>query len=253
MTPAVYTPGHSAAVTAFMARRRAETHAAFVLPLLRPGDRVLDLGCGPGTITAGLAARVAPGSVLGVDMNAAQIEAARALARERGLPNATFEIVRAEFAEWPEAAFDLVFAHAVFEHVAAPVDILRRLRAVLRPGGCIALRSPEWGGFVLEPMNEHVQRALDCYERMQAANGGNLRAGRKLGRWLAEAGFSGVRPSASYEIYEDPRLIADYLAAQLEAKNLRDEGTILRAWAREPHALFAQAWFEAIGFRPSES
>src|SRR4051812_14282356 len=96
---AVYTPGHSAAVTAFMARRSAESHAAFLLPHLRPHWRILDVGCGPGTITVGLAERVPGGSVLGLDLHSGQVAQARALADQRGLANAEFAVARIESAE----------------------------------------------------------------------------------------------------------------------------------------------------------
>jgi SAM-dependent methyltransferase len=250
MSPAAtYTPGHSAAVTAFMARRSVDSHAAFVLPHLRPSDRVLDVGCGPGTITIGLAARVPEGSVLGLDLNAGQVECARILADERGCANASFEVGAIESVNLPEASFDLVFAHAVFEHLSAPVAALRRIRRWLRPGGRVALRSPEWGGLVVHPGGPEVDRATEAYAALQRGNGGNLRAGRELGFWLAEAGFELHARSASYQIYEEPALIAFYLAEQLEAKGAAQEGATLRRWAQAPHALFAQAWFEAIGVK----
>jgi ubiquinone/menaquinone biosynthesis C-methylase UbiE len=51
-----------------MVRRTVETNASFVPPHLRPGLSVLDCGCGPGSITVGLAGRVAPGQVVGIDV-----------------------------------------------------------------------------------------------------------------------------------------------------------------------------------------
>src|SRR6185436_19717717 len=104
---AVYTPGHSEAVTAFMARRSAESHAAFVLPHLRPDWRVLDLGCGPGTITTDLAARMPRGGVVGIDLNAGQIAHARELARARGIANVEFKVMSLESLALPVESFDL--------------------------------------------------------------------------------------------------------------------------------------------------
>lgn len=249
-TAATYTPGHSASVTDFMARRTVESHAAFVLPHVQRAWRALDIGCGPGTITVGLAARMAYGSVLGIDMNAAQVERARELARERGTANATFEVATLETLSLPASSFDLVFAHAVFEHVGDPVAVLRRLFPLLRPGGMIALRSPEWGGLVVHPDGAAIERALAAYERLQQGNGGDLRAGRKLGGWLEEAGFAAIVRSASYQIYDDVGLIASYLGDQLGNAGQPEEGAVLRAWARRPGSVFAQAWFEAMARRP---
>lgn len=233
-----------------MARRTVESHGAFLLPHLRPAGRVLDLGCGPGTITAGLAARLSHGSVLGVDMNPAQIARARALACERGLSNVAFEVRSAAALALPDASFDLIFAHAVFEHLAAPVTVLRELRAALKSGGLMALRSPDWGGFVVYPECGGLAAALSAYEDLQKGNGGDLRAGRRLGGWLEEAGFASVRRSASYEFYDDVDLIASYFADQLAAADKAEAATTWRAWARLPGAMFAQAWFEAIAVRP---
>jgi SAM-dependent methyltransferase len=242
-----YTPGHGDSVTDFMARRSARSHAAFLLPHLQAHWRVLDLGCGPGTITADLAALVTAGSAVGVDMNAAQVARAEALARQRGLDNVSFAVMSLGGLTLPPESFDLIFAHAVFEHLAAPGAALVELRALLRPGGMIALRSPEWGGFVLHPQAPDLPRAMAAYEALQRANGGDLRAGRQLGGWLSDAGFVGIERSASYEIYDDASFIAGYLADQLEAAGQREQGAILRGWARLPGATFAQAWFEAIG------
>ena len=248
---ASYTPGHSESVTAFMARRTAESHAAFMLPRLRPDWRVLDVGCGPGTITADLAARVPQGSVLGLDMNAGQVERARQLARDRGLRNLDFQVRPIGAMNLPRAAFDLAFAHALFEHLPAPGEALAELHAALRPGGLIALRSPDWGGLVVHPQTPELPRALAAYEALQRGNGGDLRAGRRLGGWLADAGFTAIERSASYQIYDDTGNIGSYLAAQLEAAGQDEAGAILRAWSRLPGAMFAQAWFEVIGRVPS--
>src|SRR5256885_15280278 len=174
---AIYTPGHSASVTAFMARRTAQTHAAFILPQLRSAWRILDLGCGPGTITIGLAERVPQGSVLGMDFNPQQIANAQTRARQRGLTNTDFIVGSLETPDFPDETFDLVFAHAVFAHLADPIAALRRLRRCVRPGGLIALRSPEWGGLVVHPGGAEMDRALAAYEALPRGNGGQPRRG----------------------------------------------------------------------------
>jgi cyclopropane fatty-acyl-phospholipid synthase-like methyltransferase len=79
----VYTPGHTANAVTFMAP--AATHAAFFLPQLKAGMRLLDCGCGPGTITLDLARRVAPATVIGIDRSDVQFASARATAAREGL------------------------------------------------------------------------------------------------------------------------------------------------------------------------
>jgi ubiquinone/menaquinone biosynthesis C-methylase UbiE len=243
-----YTPGYTSNAVDFMSQRTAESHAAFFLPQLKPGMRLLDCGCGPGGITVGLAERVSPGEVIGIDLGGAQLERARERARAANVP-ATFREASVYSLPFPEAAFDAVFSHALFEHLAEPLTALAELRRVLKPGGCVGLRSPDWGGFVLHPGSEKLASALADYQDLQRSNGGDVFAGRKLAAWLREARFARVQSSASYEIYPDTAFIADYLAHHLDSKNRGSSATIIREWAKEPDAMFAQAWFEAVGFK----
>jgi len=122
-----YTPGYSASAVAFMSGRSAERQARFILPRLKPGMRLLDIGCGPGTITVGLAAAVAPGPVTGVDMAESQLELARDNAAQNKIENVRFQ--RASIYELPftDGEFEVVFAHAVFEHLKEPVAALREV------------------------------------------------------------------------------------------------------------------------------
>src|SRR6201993_4103170 len=85
--PAKYTHGHHESVLRSHQRRTAEDSAAYLLPHLKAGLSVLDVGCGPGTITADLAARVAPGPVLAVDQFADVLNVARAEGPRRHLSN----------------------------------------------------------------------------------------------------------------------------------------------------------------------
>ena len=242
-----YTPGYTQNASDFMARRSAATHAAFLLPRLRDAQRLLDCGCGPGSITGDFARRLPSGWVTGLDREAAQIEIARRRAAEQNLQNVTF--VAGSICELPFAngAFDVVFAHAVFEHLASPDLALTELRRVLAPGGLIALRSPDWGGFIVAPETARVQAAISRYEALQTANGGDVHAGRKLPALVRAAGFINIQFSATYECYPSAPLIGDYLALRLEAAKATEEAEALRDWSRDPDAVFAQAWCEVLG------
>jgi SAM-dependent methyltransferase len=243
-----YTPGHGAPSVSFMARRRAATHAAFFIPLLRPGMRLIDCGCGPGVISLDLARLVRPGGVLGIDRNAEQTAASRDAAAQEGL-DLRFEAGSAYELPAADDSCDAVFAHALIEHLAEPERAAAEFRRVLKPGGFVGLRSPDWGGFLLNPYPPDVAAAIARYQALMRGNGGDAHAGRKLGPLLRRAGFARVAPGASYEIYEDPALIAEYLALQLAPQDAAGAAA-LRRWARDRDALFAQAWGEAIGFKP---
>src|SRR5688572_23672212 len=153
MTPATesYTPGYTQNASDFMAQRTAQNHAAFLLPHLRDSARVLDCGCGPGSVSCDLAKIVASGHVTGIDREASQIERARSHAASRRLANTTFEVGSIYELPFPDSSFDVVFAHALFEHLSSPATALAEVRRVLSPGGLVALRSPDWGGFIVGP------------------------------------------------------------------------------------------------------
>src|SRR5262249_34936469 len=109
----VYTQQHNSAFVAEMAARTAAKEAAFFLPHLRPGMQLLDVGCGPGSITLGLAGVVGPGVVVGIDVDPTQVEQARALALERGVTNVRFEVADLYRLPFPDGSFDAAFAHTV--------------------------------------------------------------------------------------------------------------------------------------------
>jgi SAM-dependent methyltransferase len=247
-----YTPGYSANAVNFMARRSATTHASFLLPHLKPGMSLLDIGCGPGTISIGLAQAVAPGKVIALDASSNQIEAGRRRAAEAQISNLQFQDGSVYSLPFPAEEFDVVFAHAVFEHLKEPDSALREIRRVLKPAGRIALRSPDWGGFIIAPETSGLARAIKRYNELQTANGGDVQVGRKFPGLLRNSGFTAKKFSASYECYTSPPLIGDYLARQLQTAGANVESEDLRSWSQHPDAVFAQSWCEILGVRPLE-
>ena len=133
MQTATYTPGYSAPILSFMEQRTADTHAGFFMPQLMTGWSVLDAGCGPGTITLGLARRVAPGVVTGVDIEDSQVAESREQARREGLA-VEFRKASVYDLPFPDHHFDAVFSHALLEHLADPNAALREFRRVLKAG-----------------------------------------------------------------------------------------------------------------------
>ncbi len=242
-----YTPGHSLNATDFMARRTLASHGQFFAAHLRPGAKVLDCGCGPGSITIGIASAIAPGAVVGVDLAESQIEKARKTAAACGAVNASFEIASCYSLPFPNSSFDCVFSHALMEHLADPVRALSEFFRVLRPGGLIGVCSPDFGGFLLAPSSEPLMAALSAYVRMQQQNGGDPYVGHKFGEYLAAAGFGEIGMNARYECYPSLSLIGEYLALQLEQKGEVQHAKTLLAWSTADGGMFAQTWVSAIG------
>ena len=204
-----YTHGHSPAVLASHAHRTAADSAAYLLPRLRPGLDLLDVGCGPATITADLAEAVAPGRVIALDGAPAALQAARATLKARGLADCV-ELVDGDACALPfaDASFDVVHAHQVHQHVADPVAALREMRRVTRPGGIVAARDSVYSAKAWYPQPPALERWRRVYMSTARANGGEPDAGSRLLSWFRAAGLSEAEPSASTWCYATPELRA---------------------------------------------
>ncbi|GIJ67163.1 class I SAM-dependent methyltransferase [Virgisporangium ochraceum] len=204
MASAVYTHGHHESVLRSHRWRTAENSAAYLLPHLRPGLSLLDVGCGPGTITADLADRVAPGRVTAVEVTASALDLARAEIARRGLTTVDFAVSDVHALDFPDDTFDVVHAHQVLQHVADPVRALRELRRVCRPGGVVAVRDADYAGFTWYPRLPELDEWMALYQRTARANGGEPDAGRRLLAWAHAAGFTDVTPGGSVWCYASP-------------------------------------------------
>ena len=200
-----YTHGHSAAVLSAHSRRGAADSAAYLLAHLRAGMDLLDVGCGPASITADLTERVAPGRVVALDAAAGALEAARATLRERGLSEQV-ELTCGDIMALPfeDASFDIVHAHQVLQHLADPVSALAEMRRVTRPGGIVAVRDAVYSAMTWFPEPAGMEQWRSVYMATARANGGEPDAGSRLLSWARAAGFADASASASTWCYATP-------------------------------------------------
>ncbi|GAA1860505.1 class I SAM-dependent methyltransferase [Asanoa iriomotensis] len=233
---AVYTHGHHESVLRSHRWRTAENSAAYLLPALTPQTRLLDVGCGPGTITADLAARV--GAVTAVETAPAVLEGARAVAAERGLA-IEFAVDDVNALSFADDSFDVVHAHQVLQHLADPVAALREMARVARPGGLVAARDGDYAAFAWWPEVPALSEWQDLYRRVARANGGEPDAGRKLLSWARAAGLDATA-SASTWCFATPadrawwggmwadRVAGSALGARAVALGYADHGDLAR-------------------------
>lgn len=196
-----YTHGHHESVLRSHTWRTVENSAAHLIPYLQPGATVLDVGCGPGTITADLAARVDPGRVTGVDASDEVLTLAESHARSMGLENVDFQLGDAYALDFDDDSFDIVHVHQMLHHLADPVRALTELRRVCRPDGVVAVREVDYAGTIWFPENPGLDEWMALYQRVHRANGGDPDAGRRLKSWALAAGFTEVEASGDAWCY----------------------------------------------------
>lgn len=230
-----------------LARRSAQRQASFLLPLLQRGTSLLDCGCGPGSITCGLARHVAPGTVVGIDASPAQVERAAAQAAEAKLDNVSFQTASVYDLPFAAGRFEAVFAHALFQHLADPNRATREMCRVLAPGGIIALRSPDWGALLVAPRTQALVAALDAFLGAYYATGDAF-AGSNGPSLLRKAGCTDVTFTATLE-HECPADLGTFAATKLTLPDQASETACLHAWASNPDALFTQVWGETVARR----
>ncbi|KRV49000.1 ubiquinone biosynthesis methyltransferase UbiE [Wenjunlia vitaminophila] len=199
-----YLHGHHESVLRSHRWRTATNSAAYLLGELRPHMRVLDVGCGPGTITVDLAERVPQGEVTGIDNEPAIVEQARDLAGRRGLTNVRFATADVYTLDHPDDTFCVVHAHQVLQHLGDPVRALREMRRVCRPGGVVAVRDADFGGMLWYPNVPAMDDWRELYSRVARGSGGEPDAGRRLHDWARQAGFTDITSSSSTWCYASP-------------------------------------------------
>jgi 2-polyprenyl-3-methyl-5-hydroxy-6-metoxy-1,4-benzoquinol methylase len=239
-----YTHGHADPVLQSHRWRTAENSAAYLLPSLRPGLDLLDVGCGPGTITVDLAGRVAPGRVVGLDASADPLDEARSLAGRAGVA-VTFEVGDVYALDAADNSFDVVHAHQVLQHLTDPVAALREMARVCRPGGVIAVRDVDYGGFITSPSDDGLTRWRELYYAVHRGNGGEPDAGRRLLSWAHAAGLHDIVATTSSWCYASPaerEWWGNSWAGRATASSFAEQAVSYGLASREELAEIAAAW-----------
>ncbi len=261
-----YLHGYGPEHRAFLSIRSAQHEAAFFLPYIKPGMRLLDCGCGQGALTTSLAERLAPGEVIGFDREQSQVDAARAWAAEKGVHNVRFETGNAYALSYPAASFDAVFAYSVLEHLREPMTALGEMRRVLKPGGVVGICDPDYGARLISPEVPGPAELLDLMRRFSEANASPYYA-RHQRQYLLDAGFERAEAFALATgggntqrlefVYEamlkptieaiKPWLIEHDLTTALHLDELLAQA---RAWTERPDAFLALAQCAVVAWAP---
>ena len=248
--------------------RDADREAAFFLPFLKPRMTLLDAGCGPGSITCGLATHVAPGEVVGIDLDSTRIETASRDRHHAGIENISYQVADVTNLTFEDGHFDAVFANGLIEHLTDPGVGLQELLRVLKPGGVIGVRRPDWGVALLHPDTRSLRDSIELRNRWQRHRGGHPNVGRRLRELLLSAGFLDVNADAMaeshgtdsgtaegvgymYSILSNLELITTAReqgwASADEIERMRQAWT---DWAATPGAFASFFWCHATGIAP---
>jgi ubiquinone/menaquinone biosynthesis C-methylase UbiE len=262
-----YSGGYGSLIIQGLSARKATREAAFFMPHLRSGMTLLDCGCGPGSMTVDFAEVVAPGEVVGIDIEASQFEVGKALSLEKKLKNVRFEVGNIYELPFPDGSFDAVFVHAVLYHLTAPHKALAEVHRLLKSGGVLGVRDSDQGGDIFTPSNPTLDQAWTLINRVFKHNGSNPFLGRNHRALLREAGFVHIKASASFDYYGTPDItlrvgefwadlilqshFADAIveqgwATQAELENM---SAAFKVWGEHPDAFFARARCEAVGWK----
>ena len=234
---------------------------------LKPGMNVLDCGCGPGTLTLGLAQAVDPGQATGIDIEPGMVDRANALANEGGIKNVEFRVDDITDLSFPNDCFDLVFVSAVLEHLPDPVVALKEIRRVLKPGAATVIINTDWGDPLISPESDDIRRFFELFEAGFNRYGGSLNRGRHLRLMMREAGLDVTEFQAYYGSSGTPVTIQYTVGGYISwMKNFRifdeavslgdvDRSTLdkmeenMLKWADNPEAFIAVGRCTAIGVK----
>ncbi|MFE0370679.1 methyltransferase domain-containing protein [Streptomyces tendae] len=240
----------------------------------KPGERVLEVGCGVGAQTVTLASRSPEATFVSADIAPESLKTASRRVAAAGLANVEF--VEKDVYALPEreggfgeGSFDHVFVCFLLEHLPATVDALRRLRRLVRPGGTITVVEGDHGSTYFHPDDEAARAAIACQVTLQRHAGGDALIGRRLFPLLHEAEWSdiAVTPRTVYVDGSRTDLAESFtrrtftamisgvrepaVAAGLIDPDTFDAGIAALRRTAEPDGVFCYTFFKAVAHRPA--
>lgn len=260
-----YAFGHDAVKTQMLQERNLEKCGQFIIPYLKPGLKILDCGCGPGTITVGFCDYIKHGHVTGVDIADEQLENARKLANKLNLKNISFEYANVTKLPFPDNIFDMVFSHAIFGHMPDPIAVLQEQKRVLKPSGILVVRDACWSGTrkCVYPSSDLIAESMKLYVRPMFDSLADSDIGLKLGALFDQIGLNNIKHNISCEV-KVPQKIASFFIEEMNTraynKKLLQCGKLTveqlksyeNAWndfAKTAGAFYGLLWGEAIGVK----
>jgi ubiquinone/menaquinone biosynthesis C-methylase UbiE len=198
--------------------RRLHDQASTLVELLHwdtaysEGSRVLEAGCGVGAQTVTLASNSPKALITSIDVSEASLAEARKAVQAAGIENVTLQQADIFHLPFASASFDHVFVCFVLEHLARPVEALKALKSVLKPGGSITVIEGDHGSTYFHPDSEYARKAVGCLVELQARARGNALIGRALYPLLTQAGFGRIRvsPRMVYVDSSKPKLVEGF-------------------------------------------
>ena len=187
----------------WFALRKASICCFYFLDHLKPDSVILDVGSGPGSITIDLAQLVPQGHVTGFEISPDMVQDSEVLASHRGVTNVSFMQGNATdlLSHFPATKFDCIHAHMVLLHIPDPVSVIKKMRALLKPGGFIAIRDQT--NTASYPPQLSLDNTDTAWRAVTKARGANPMGGAYNHTWIHEAGFPWDKiqwGSASFEI-----------------------------------------------------
>lgn len=201
---------------------------------VQAGWSCLDLGCGGMGILGPLSRRVGiSGRVLGVDVDAEQLVAARAYVDQLRLPNVQIEERDAFRCGLPRVSYDLVHARFLAAPTGRGEELVKEMVALARPGGIVALQEPDTSSWRCYPPRPEFDRLRDVVVEAFKKGGGNFDVGRDLFGLLRKAGLRSVTSRAAVQILYDghpyirlPMQFATSLRTRILETGLMDPETL---------------------------